>query len=322
MNTTKLALVFLVGSVLLAATYASQSDLMEGGWHILRARGPAAAYQYFQQRVTGAKPDPRLLYGQAWTAFREGQFDEAHRLADRIETTRSSGSWRASIAYLRGSIDLGQGAYQNSEAWFAEAVALYTTGEEDANLHRALLGQAQANMDLGNLNRTAELLDLASQIDKDVINFADYFDISSRLHFWNGDYLAAMEDGILQLKAAEGDPHALSRAYSSLGFYYLLSGHLETGKRFTEAAHELIVAAGDIPQYHFNQINDLLYQKCTGADTSYLAESATRWGRNTHNPRILKFIDFVVAFDCEGQRISDGVPSPPSLPGDDGGGGG
>lgn len=301
----KLWAVALIAAILFTAGAAYNYTFLNQGYGILRADGAKAAYQFFQNR--GVSFDN--LFGQAWAAFRAGEYKQSEKLAKQVLTSRNLKD-RARANYLLGTLKTTSGDFEEAKEYLLAAEAIYDTLQNERSLYRTHLVQAKLYLSVKDLDNANYYTNLAS-MNETAQSDEYFFYIQSQIAFSEGQYQQALELSLTREKLVGSDQSQMPSVYSDIGFYYGLLGYQDQCLNYTIKAESIASAQEDTNAMMYNNINMCLYLKCTMRDYGQLRESILRYARTKNEVRLMEHVYFVDKFTCPMIRTGNGHPPPP-----------
>lgn len=297
----------LIAMVLILFTAASlyNYSFLSEGYQVLRQDGPKAALSYFQNR--GESFDN--LFGQAWSAFRNGEYEEAEKLGQKVLKSPKDNE-RVRGFYLLGSLKSQQGEYEEAQDYLQTAEVLYESLGHERGTYQTRLLLAKMSLDLKDMDNARYYANLAGQNPK-AEQDEYFFYVQSQIAFLFNDYESALKLALQREKVFAGDRSQLPSIYSDIGFYYGVLGHLDKCLEYTIKAEGIASEQENTTEQMFNNINMCLYLKCTQKDYSNLRHSILAYAREKKEPKIMEWMYFVDKFTCPLETVGSGHPPPP-----------
>lgn len=297
----------LIAIVLILFTAASlyNYSFLNEGYQVLRQDGPKAALTYFQNR--GESFDN--LFGQAWAAFRNGEYEDAEKLGQKVLKSRKDNE-RVRGFYLLGSLKSQQGEYEEAQEHLQAAEAIYESLGHEAGAYQTRLLQAKLFIDLKDMDNARYYANLAGQNPK--AEQDDYFlYIQSQIAFFYNDFETALKFSIQRERVFSGDRSKLADLYSDIGLYYGFVGNLDECFKYTLKAEGIATELEQLTPIMFNKINMYLYLKCSLEDYHDLRLSILAYARANKEERMKELVYFIDKYSCPLIQADSGHPPPP-----------
>lgn len=303
----KWLLVAMVAVVFTAASFYNYQVLYQG-FGVMRTQGPSAALEFFQNR--GETFD--TLFGKAWAHYRNGNYEEAQELAQRVLTSTNLGD-KARASYLLGDLMTIAGEYEKAQEYLLAAHGIYqTTGKSDSEF-RALLALSKFYLSQRDLENAEYYLNLAESKPKAESDHS-YLYLKSQLAFLNLDFEKALAISFQREQVVKDDHSQLAGIFSDLGFYSCLIGNYDACFSYSMKAQNTAQKLDSEILLMYNNINLFLYQKCTLQDDSYLRDTVLNYARREKDTKIMEYVYFVDKFSCPNPRPDPGHLEPPEDP--------
>lgn len=301
----KLLHVALVAAVLITASGIFQYDFLSEGYGVLREDGPKAAFEFFQQRGESAKN----LFGKAFTAYRNGDYELAEKLSHRVLKSRDL-SDKARASYLLGELKTNSGAYHEAEDYLQNALAIYESLGKENSRYRTLLLLAKLNITqkkTANAKYFTNLAELSPRAEEDEF----FLFLRSQIAFLDQDYKGALALSLRREAAFSGDRSRQAGIYSDIGFYYGLLGNLGQSLDYAMKAQSIATALEDKNDLMYNNINLMLYQKCSFGNYQELRTATYSYAMEKNDVKLLDQIYFIDKFTCRLETTDSGHVPPP-----------
>lgn len=295
----------LVAAIVLTAGSLYNYSFLHEGFGILRNQGPKAAFEFFQN--SGDSYDN--MFGQAWAAFRNGDYDLAEKLNHSVLESHADTD-RARAFYLFGNIKIKQGDFDQAQEDLLTAESIYESLGNERSLYRTRMVQAKLYLDrkdLDNARYYANLVGQNSEAQQDEY----YFYIQSQIALLFNDFEDALRFALQREKMFAGDRSQLVSIYSDIGFFYGLLGDLDNCLQYTVKAESTANIQKNPKGLMFNNINMCLYLKCSLKDYSDLRDSILAYARENKEEKLMEWMYFVDKFNCPIEPVGDGDPPPP-----------
>jgi tetratricopeptide (TPR) repeat protein len=297
----------LIAAVAMVLTGASLYNFGQG-YQIMRSEGPKAALTFFQNR--GETYDS--LFGKAWALYRNGEYEEAKKLGNRVLQS-STLKDQARANYLLGELHTLSGDYETAREYLLTAHAMYESRGVDVSLFRTQLALAKLSLTQKELENADYYLNLASFREKSESDQI-YLYLRSQLAFFYHDYEKALELTLEQEKMVGSDSSQLAGILSDIGFYFGLVGNMEKCLSYTVKAQGLASRQENGLAQMYNNINMCLFLKCSKRDYSQLREIIVAHAYGTKDMKLLEQIYFVDKFSCPIPQTNPGHLDPPDDP--------
>lgn len=287
-------------------------NLLGEGYAVLRSEGPEAALGFFQnQRETFDH-----LFGQAWAAFRNGDYLTAKRLGTRVLKSEAIKD-QARASYLLGIVRTTEGDFNQAQKDLLIALSIYEVTGKALPLARTRLALAKLHLSQRDLDKASYYANLA-ETTYDAWNDQFFLYIKAQIAFLRNDFDEALRIVLKQEKVADGDNSQLAGVYADIGFYSCLVGKFNQCFDFTMKAQTLAQKLNSEKLLMYNQVNFYLYMKCTSREASFYRETALEYARTTPDIKLMEYLYFVDKFTCPIPRPNPGDPDPPDDPKDPG----
>lgn len=298
----------LVAAIVLTAGSIYNYSYLNEGYSVLRSQGPRAAFEYFQNR--GESYDN--LFGLAWSAYRDGNYEEAEKIAQRVLKSRSLKD-QARAWYLIGIIKTGRGDYDEGKDDLLNAVDLYESLGEKTSKRRSLIALARLFILKKDAENATYYLNLADQAYTSP-NDSIYLWIRAQIAFIKNDYETALAFSLERERISSSDQSRLAGIYSDIAFYYGLIGDGESCLDYTSRAQGLASEQEDLLHIMYNNLNMYLYLKCSMRDFQHVRDSVMAYAKDKKDMKLLGMIHFIDKFSCPIPQTDPGVPDPPDDP--------
>jgi len=298
----------LIAAIVLTAGSLYNYNFLNEGYAVLRSEGPQAAFEFFQNR--GETYDN--IFGQAWAAYRNGDYSEAKSLCERVLKSESLKD-QSRAYYLLGIIRTTEGEFDQAQEDLLTTIAIYETTGQERSKAKAQLALAKLYLvqkDIGNASYYANLAESSYDAWKD--HFFLY--IKSQIAFLKSDFDNALRLAEQREILAKDDNSQLGGIYADIGFYSCLIGNYERCFDFSMKAQSIAQKMDSEKLIMYNQVNFYLYMKCTFRDVSIYRETALNYARKAHDIRLMEYLYFVEKFTCPIPRPDPGDPDPPDYP--------
>lgn len=292
-------------AIVLTAGGLYTRDYLKEGYEVLKSDGPKAAFGFFQNR--GESYDN--LFGKAWAAFRNGEYDHAEALANRVLKSGDDHD-RARGSYLLGSLKSQQGNFEDAQEHLQAAEVIYRSLGNAKSLYRTRLVQAKLYLDLKDIDNARYYSNLAGQNPE--AKDDDYFNyVQSQIAFLSRDFEMALELALYREKVFAGDHSKLAGIYSDVGLYFGFVGDLDHCLEYTLKAEKQANKVEDSSALMFNSVNMYLYLKCSMKDYHELRLSILEYAQANNDMRLQELVNFIDKFNCPVEQADNGHPPPP-----------
>jgi len=298
----------LVAAIVLTAGSLYNYSFLHEGFGILRNQGPKAAFEFFQNR--GESYDN--MFGQAWTAYRNTDYQEAEKLSQQVLKSRSLRD-QARAWYLLAILKTIDGQFGMAEENYLNAAGIYESLDEKLSLRRTYIGLARLfilKKDTHNATYYTNLADSTFSLTNDSI----YLWIKSQIAFLQNDFNTALLFSLDREKISNGDQSRLAGVYSDIAFYYGLLGYSDKCLEYTTRAQSMASEQEDILHIMYNNLNMYLYLKCTMKDYLQVRDSILAYAKEKSETKLFEMVYFIDKFNCPIPRTDPAVPDPPDDP--------
>jgi len=297
-------------AIVFTATSLYNYNYLSQGFHVLQRQGPKAVMAFFQNR--GETFDN--LFGQAWAAFRNGEYKKAEELGHRVLESRTNKN-QARAFYLLGSLKSQQGKYDEAHEYLLSAEATFETMNYGHGVYRTRLVLSKMYLDVKDMDNARYYANLAGANPKAQSDEYFYY-IQSQIAFLFSDFEAALDFALHREKVFNGDRSQLPSIYSEIGFYYGLLGYQDQCLEYTVRAGGVANELKNNSAMMYNNINMCLYLKCAMKDYTDLRHSILVYARANKEAKLMEWMYFVDKFTCPLKRAGDGHPLPAIDPDD------
>ncbi len=173
------------------------------------------------------------LYGLAWTKWKTGDYDGALKDALYLSKQDLEPLLAARTFYMLGSLCIESRIFDDARVNLNAGLETYRTIDKYGGQHICLILLAAVEVYEGNFDKVMPLLDQALEADRknqaagyNSYGMGPYFDIKSEMHFWTGDYRAALEANQLARSAylEKKDYTAADGAFVKIGILKFILG--------------------------------------------------------------------------------------------------
>lgn len=280
-----------------------QYNFLQSGFQILQSQGPKAAYDFFVK----SPETPDAVFGKAWSSYRLGEFKEAEDLINQVQQFGRETD-KPKINFLLGAIANEEGEFGEAEEYLLTARALYSGMEKEISLKgtfRSNMLLARMYIEKRELYNAEYSLNLASNFPESHLD-NQFLYLWSRVHYLKNDFDNALEITRKRLEASGQDDSKLAGVYSDLGFYSGLVGDYENCLAYTMESQKLAGSQGNKLIHIYNQVNMLLYSKCTRRDASVELQAIEAFAFSSGDKQLKSFLYDVQKFQCPETRPDPG----------------
>ena len=232
--------------------------------------------------------DLKGIYGAAWVAYLQGEYDKAGLWSDHVESN-AKGSLKAAALYLQGLIDIRFDMFERARLRLTTSREIYANKGKEDDVFRCQLVLARIALYSGKLE---QILLIGEGLPKDkTANSAEYHLIFGQLYYGMNDLRKAKEslNKAISLFRESRDIPGESRALSELGWQLILSGKHEEGMDLTSQAIEIMKVEGESI---WHSLNVFAYERCKGF-SSKIEKKITSHIMNSGDKMVLRAYNLV-----------------------------